>query len=129
MSEPVDFSSITDPAVVEQQLYIYAQELSELYEREREERQALAEEKLVLEYRLKELSALNNLFQRHLEARLQLEELLQRVARALQEQVAQASRGPRRDRLQRLLSDVEQALAQAESLGPLQERDSSPGQA
>lgn len=125
MSEPADFSSATDPDAVEQQLYIYAQELSDLYQREREKRQALAEEKLVLEYRLKELSALNNLFQQHLEVRVQLEELLQRVAQALRELVAESSSSSRHERLKQLLSDVEGGLAQAQSTDPLQ-RQASP---
>ena len=56
-----------DPGIWDEQIYKYAEELQELYIVEQKERQALAEEKLVLEYRLRELSSLNQLFQKQLE--------------------------------------------------------------
>lgn len=75
------------------QAEIYARELSELYRAERKRREELAEEKLVLEYKLRELSALNSLFQAHLEQRMGVEqayrELVEEMKKLLEEGTAE----------------------------------------
>lgn len=48
------------------QLQLYARDLQQLFWSEKQARAALAEEKLVLEYKVQELSALNTLFQTNL---------------------------------------------------------------
>ena len=53
----------------QQQLVIYAQEVQQLYRREREMRQQMAQKQDMLEQRVRELQALNALFRRHLEER------------------------------------------------------------
>ena len=61
---------------LEDQFQIYAKELGELYRVEQARRTELAEEKLVLEQRVKALEALNNMFQSHLARRIELEDAL-----------------------------------------------------
>ncbi len=94
---------------LEEQLILYATELHTLYQEEKKEREALAEEKLVLEYKLKELSALNNLFRKHLERREQLEDALEDLDKGLREALARAP-AKLRPQLQSLLAAAEAAL-------------------
>ena len=56
------------------QAQLYARDLHELYLAERQKRRELAEQKLVLEYKLRELAALNTQFQSHLKRRYAAEE-------------------------------------------------------
>lgn len=99
-----------DPAQLEEQLILYAKELHTLYREEKKEREALAEEKLVLEYKLRELTALNTLFQKHLARREDLEDALERVIQGLRKLLAQPP-GDLRPQLQALLAAAEAALA------------------
>lgn len=101
-----------DRAQVEEQLYLYARDLHALYEAEKKEREALAEEKLVLEMRLKELSALNHLFQQHLERRQRLEETLQEVVSTLKQLMAKSSSAKLRQQLEQMLAVAERVLAE-----------------
>ncbi len=100
-----------DKEKLEEQLYLYARDLRALYEEEKKEREALAEEKLVLQMRLKELTALNHLFQQHLERRQRLEETLQEVAAGLKQLLAGSPQAKLRQRLEQLLAVTEQVLA------------------
>ncbi len=95
---------------LQRQLEMYAQELHELYWEERHEREALAEEKLVLEYRLKELSALNKLFQRHLNRRIHLEEVLEDAVTRLRDLVTEHPRTAGAASLRGLLDEVDTVL-------------------
>ena len=110
-----------DKAQMEEQLYLYAKDLHALYEAEKKEREALAEEKLVLEMRLKELSALNHLFQQHLERRQRLEETLQEVASRLKRLLAQSPQAKLRQQLEQLLTVAEKVLAE-----PVEDNSFSP---
>lgn len=100
-----------DYTLMEQQLYIYAQEVRHLYENERKEREALAEEKLMLENRLRELSALNNLFQQHLEHRMVLDDALEQTMDTLRQIVQEELPEPMRHKLMDLLRDIRRARA------------------
>lgn len=107
-----------EQAELEAQMTLYAKELHDLYQQEKKEREALAEEKLVLEYRLKELSALNALFQRYLERQQRLEEAMQETAASLRQVIKQSVEAGPRGKLERLLGAIEAILASAPK-GPL----------
>lgn len=98
------------PAQLEEQLILYARELHTLYRQEKKEREALAEEKLVLEYKLRELTALNTLFQKHLARQEDLEDALERVIQGLRQLLAQPG-GELRPRIEALLAAAEAALS------------------
>lgn len=87
------------------QLELYARDLQALYWRERKKRAELAEERLVLEYKLHELEALNRLFQANLEEMTQAREayndLRAKLARLL------SGNGDLRERLEKLLSQMD----------------------
>ncbi|MBI4312398.1 MAG: hypothetical protein HY681_11545 [Chloroflexi bacterium] len=100
---------------LEDQFQIYAKELGELYIAEQRRRAELAEEKLVLEHRVKELEALNHMFQTHLARRIALEEALQDVV----EKLHQAAEGPlsgMRVEIERIAEEASLRLLE-ESLG------------
>lgn len=107
-----------DPAQTEEQLYLYAQELHDLYRTAKEEREALAEERLVLQYRLKELSSLNRLFQGHLERLRQVEEALREVVAGMRQALAGPLSKKTRGQLEELLSRAEGALSEAGAEAP-----------
>ncbi len=114
--EPRPSQPSNDYTLMEQQLYIYAQEVRQLYENERKEREALAEEKRVLESRLRELSALNNLFQQHLEHRMILDDALEHVLETLRLVVQEEIPEPARHKIMDLLRDIRRARAQTEKM-------------
>lgn len=97
-------------AQIEEQLNLYAAELHALYQEEREERERLAEEKLVLEYRLKELSALNTLFQQSLQHQQRLEDVAREVAARLRKVLSRRLGPESRRQLEQMLALAEQAL-------------------
>jgi len=101
---------VDDSSLLQEQLEVYARELQSLYREEKRQREALAEEKLVLEYRVRELTALNILFQRHLERRQQLEDILTELAAGLRRLLHQPAENLRQE-LEGLVSKVEAALA------------------
>jgi hypothetical protein len=74
-----------------EQAKLYARDLSELYRAERKRREELAEEKLVLEFKLRELEALNKLFQSYMERRFEAlrayEGLIEETKKLLQGQL------------------------------------------
>ncbi len=73
------------PELAMEQLKIYAKELGELYEEEKKKREELAQEKIVLEMKLKELKALNEMFQSHIEKGIEAEEKLKSLLSSLKE--------------------------------------------
>lgn len=117
-----------DQAQLEEQLKLYAADLHALFQQERKEREALAEEKLVLEYRLKELSALNKMFQGNLERQRGLEEAFQNIAAALKQLLAQPSGRQWRRRLELLLKLVESSPAATLAQAPATRPDARGGQ-
>ncbi|MEK7848901.1 MAG: hypothetical protein AAB270_08240 [Chloroflexota bacterium] len=113
---PQQDPSLSDPTVWEQQLQIYAQELHDLYLEEKKYRQELAEDKLVLEYKLRELGALNKLFQQHLEHRQRVESAHQDLVAALRALLPKVGEVSLRQELERLLTQAEAAI-----IGPARE--------
>ncbi|MBI2866585.1 MAG: hypothetical protein HYX99_04430 [Chloroflexi bacterium] len=99
-----------DLVQLEEQLLKYAQDLRALYQEEKKERERLAEERLVLQYKLQELASLNTLFQRHLEQRQRLEQAYQELVAQIR-QLLSAPPGELRGQLEALLSAAETALA------------------
>ena len=69
----------------EAQLENFARELQEMYRHERQLRQELEKEKLNLEQRLRELTALNQLFQQHLARNFDTERTYLELARGVQD--------------------------------------------
>lgn len=109
MTPDIEAGPSGDPAQLEEQLILYAKELHTLYREEKKEREALAEEKLVVEYKLRELTALNILFQKHLVRREALEDALERVVQGLRQLLAQPT-SDLRPQLEALLAAAEGAL-------------------
>ena len=103
----------SEPTPLEEQLYRYATEVHDLYREVREEKAALAEEKLVLEYRVKELTSLNRLFQQHMESKQQMEEALDEIAAQLQTLLKEKLPPQIKRQLTRLLSQVRSARSGA----------------
>lgn len=83
-------------ALSREQIYIYAKEIQEHFREERRLRMELEEQNQKLAQRVQELSALNRLFQEHLEQRSDMvqayREVLQGVERLAQEATALARR-------------------------------------
>jgi hypothetical protein len=107
-----------------EQAKLYARDLSELYRAERKRREELAEEKLVLEFKVRELEALNKLFQSYLEQRFAAlrayAELIEDIKNLLQGQLP----GALEENLGEILGkaelhkkELEQALSQMEKRG------------
>lgn len=94
-----------------QQAEVYAKELSELYRAERKRREELAEERLVLQHKLRELTALNNLFHAHLEERMRIEQEYREFLEKLKKMLAEASSRNLAKKLTELLADVEARLS------------------
>ena len=90
-----------------EQLTIYARDLGELYRAAQEAKQKLAEEKIVLEYKLRELEALNNLFMQHLEMKRRVEESFVNLIAALKRLVEEA-------RPEVIVSELKRLIAIAE---------------
>ncbi len=101
--------SLEDMAL--EQVKLYARDLKELYRLERQRREELAEEKLILEYRIKELKALNELFQSHLEQRFEVEEAYKELLGELRE-LAEKLEGSAKEELKWI-------IARAESKAPM----------
>jgi len=101
--------SLEDMAL--EQVKLYARDLKELYRLERQRREELAEEKLVLEYRIKELKALNELFQSHLEQRFEVEEAYQELLEELRGLAEKLEGGAK--------EELKQIIARAESKAPM----------
>ncbi len=99
-----------ESALWEQQLYQYAAELQELYKLEQQERQALAEEKLVLQYRVRELNSLNQLFQVQLERVAEMTELLRDLDSRLNAALGSATWDEAQARLKPLREHVRELL-------------------
>lgn len=112
MVQPGENPQPADPALWEKQLQIYAQDLHELYQEEKKHRQELAEEKLVLEYKLRELEALNKLFQQHLEHRQRVESAHQDLMAGLRSLLSRVRETALRQELQRLIAQAEAAVGQ-----------------
>ncbi len=66
-----------------EQLEIYAEEVQELYKGERKLRRQLEKDKKSLEQRIREITALNDLFQKHLNRRQQIEGAFQEIERSV----------------------------------------------
>lgn len=96
--------SLEDMAL--EQVKLYARDLNELYRLERQRREELAEEKLVLEYRVRELRALNELFQSHLQQRLEVEEAYWGLLEELRE-LAEKLEGSAKAELKRIIARAE----------------------
>lgn len=73
-----------------EQLALYARELGELYRREQKLRQELEAKNQELEQRVRELQALNNMFQQHLDIRMRTEEAFQQLVAGLRRMVEEA---------------------------------------
>jgi len=90
-----------------EQLAIYARDVGELYRAEQEARQKLAEEKIVLEYKIRELEALNQLFTQHLERKRRVEETLSRLLSGLRSLVQET-------RPEVIIPEIRKLIAMAE---------------
>lgn len=105
-----------------EQAKLYARDLSELYRAERKRREELAEEKIVLEFKLRELEALNKLLQscaeQWLVALRAYEELIEEMKKLLQEQLPPGLEKNFEEILGRAEAhkkEIEQALLKVES--------------
>ena len=107
--------SLEDMAL--EQMKLYAEDLRELYRLERRRREELAEEKLILEYRLKELKALNELFQSHLKERFELEEVLKELLEELR-RLAGELQGRPAERLEKLIARAEVRITKTKPAAP-----------
>lgn len=90
------------------QIQLYARDLQQLYWQERKLRSDLAEEKLVLEYKVRELEALNQLFQTDLKEKHELRDAHQHL---LEELRGMVDAGPGTDLMPRLKVLLEWAAA------------------
>lgn len=90
-----------------EQLAFYARDLGELYRTAEEAKQKLAEEKIVLEHKLRELEALNNLFMQHLEMKRRVEESFLNLIAALKRLVEES-------RPEAIVSELKKLIAMAE---------------
>ncbi|MBI2859102.1 MAG: hypothetical protein HYX90_08495 [Chloroflexi bacterium] len=88
------------------QLQLYARDLERLFWSEKQTRASLAEEKLVLEYKVRELSALNTLFQDHLREKQALLEAYESLLSRLKE-LAGKTPGDAAPLLRRLVGEAE----------------------
>jgi hypothetical protein len=104
-----DNSSLTNPALLEKQLRAFAKEPHDLHLKKKQ-RQELTEDKIVLDYKLKELSAINAMFQQHLERRRSVEEALPGMVLSLRTLLPLTSVPDLRHELQRLLDEANAAL-------------------
>lgn len=86
-----------------EQLRIYAQELAETYRKEQQLRQEVEAKNRELEQKLRELSALNRMFQKHLDIRFQVEDALKRLV----------------DGIHRTAEEADEILRQTEGGSPL----------
>jgi len=75
----------------EEQLRLYAQELAETYRQEKELRHEILEKNRELEKRVQELSALNAIFQKHLDMRFRTEESFKRLVEGVNRLVGEAN--------------------------------------
>ena len=75
----------------EEQLRLYAQELAEIYRQEKELRQEISEKNKELGKRVQELSALNSMFQKHLDMRFRTEEAFKRLVEGINRLVNEAN--------------------------------------
>lgn len=113
--------SLEDMAL--EQVKLYARDLKELYRLERQRREELAEERLVLEYRIKELKALNELFQSHLKQRFEVEEAYKELLEELK-RLAEKLEGGAKEELKRIIARAE---SKAPSRGPRRPERTSQG--
>ena len=105
---------------LEDQFQIYAKELGELYRVEQQRRADLAEEKLVLEHRVKELEALNRMFQVNLARRLEVVDALRGMVEKLRLASQETSLKRMRDEVVRIAEEahvrvLEESLGESES--------------
>jgi len=107
---PENNKEVFPSAIDEEQLQIYAKELHDLYQAEKKQREKLAEEKLVLDYRIRELSAINALFQKNRERYLELERQYIELIEQLKKILAEAPLEEYPKLLQKLLSEAEAKL-------------------
>lgn len=98
-----------------QQAQIYAQELHELYQVEHKRREELAEEKLVLEHKLRELAALNTLFQSHLQERKRIEEAYWELLEGLKKLLSDKAPQNWEEKVKRLVANAETRLSQPQT--------------
>lgn len=98
------------------QAEIYAKDLHELYRAERQKRKELAEERLVLTYKLNELEALNKLFQSHLEQRIEIERLYKGLIEEIKKLLASPTPEELADGLKKLLIYIEAGIAETSAL-------------
>lgn len=90
-----------------QQAQIYARELHDLYRAELKRREELAEEKLVLEHKLRELTSLNILFQSHLRERMRVEEAYRELLKGLKMLLSEATSQSWAEKVKKLLAEAE----------------------
>lgn len=88
-----------------QQLELYARDLKECYWSERQKRTELAEERLVLQFKLRELEALNKLFQAHLQEMVRTQEAYIKLKESINQLLS--GKEDLRQGLQNLLSEME----------------------
>lgn len=94
------------PELALEQLKIYAKELGELYEEERKKREELAQEKIILELRVRELKALNDMFQSHISRGIEAEEKLKNLLSSLREILKRDERSIKAE-IEKLLKEYE----------------------
>lgn len=75
---------------IREQIQIYARELRQLYRQEKQRRQELEKEKQALEQKVRELTALNNLFQGYLRERDELLQAFHHLAQGIKKLAAEA---------------------------------------
>lgn len=94
------------PEKAARQLELYARDLHDLYQSEKQKRSELAEERLVLQFRIKELESLNRLFQQHLAASARREESYQRILEQLKKLLELKDEADWRQQLRKLLDEA-----------------------
>lgn len=96
-----------------EQAKLYARDFGELYRAEKKRREELAEEKIVLENKVRELEALNRLFQSHLEQRFELQEAYNELVEKLKTLLQGNMDEKTRSKLKELVDEAESRQKQA----------------
>lgn len=115
---------MTDKDADLEQAKLYARDFGELYRAEKKRREELAEEKIVLENKVRELEALNKLFQSHLEQRFKVQEAFDELIGKIKALLQGNMDTETRSKLKDLLNEAESKRNQTSQQPPGQERSS-----
>ncbi len=109
-----------------EQAKLYARDFGELYRAEKKRREELAEEKIVLEQKLRELEALNKLFQSHLSQRFEVQETYDDLVEKLKTLLQGGMNAETWSKLKELLKEAEAKQSQTPQQPPEQGNSSNP---